>query len=395
MLDRLKKRLFAQRWPSQQATSAARCQTGYPFSGFDQSEPLMGAGERLYSELRQAVPVIDAAIMKLVRLIGQFQIQTGEEDVDRELSRFLQQVQVGGAQQGVYSFVTGYLDSLLTFGDAVGEIVLTPDGKEIAGLYNAPLDGVEIVREKDGYGAQIGVRRGGKLCKLQAPELVFHSAFLPAPGEVKGRSLLQGLSFISGVLLRIFYATGQNFERIGNVRFAVTYKPGGEGIDRTLAKERAGMIAREWSKAMSPGAPRDFVCVGDVDIKVIGADNQIPDIQVPVRLMLEQIVAKTGLPPFLLGLSWSTTERMSSQQADILTSEIEAYRRILNPVLLKIAKVWLRLAGYPQEPSIRWSIVNLQDEVEMSKARLQRAQAAQIEEALTHPDEDYLKGDYE
>ena len=33
------------------------------------------------------------------------------------------------------------------------------------------------------------------------------------------------------------------------------------------------------------------------------------------RQMLEQLVAKTGLPPFLLGLSWSSTERMSAQQA--------------------------------------------------------------------------------
>ena len=37
-----------------------------------------------------------------------------------------------------------------------------------------------------------------------------------------------------------------------------------------------------------------------------------------MRQILEQLVAKTGLPPFLLGLNWSTTERMSTQQADIL-----------------------------------------------------------------------------
>ena len=43
-----------------------------------------------------------------------------------------------------------------------------------------------------------------------------------------------------------------------------------------------------------------------------------------------------GIPPFLLGLTWSSTERMSSQQADILTSELEAYRRLLNPVIEKI-----------------------------------------------------------
>lgn len=62
------------------------------------------------------------------------------------------------------------------------------------------------------------------------------------------------------------------------------------------------------------------------------------DSDIPVRQLLEQIVAKLGLPPFLLGLSWSSTERMSSQQADILTSELEAYRRLLNPMLEQFAR---------------------------------------------------------
>ena len=38
--------------------------------------------------------------------------------------------------------------------------------------------------------------------------------------------------------------------------------------------------------------------------------------------MTEQIVSRLGIPPFMLGLSWSSTERMSSEQSDMLTSEI-------------------------------------------------------------------------
>ena len=54
--------------------------------------------------------------------------------------------------------------------------------------------------------------------------------------------------------------------------------------------------------SVKQGAIKDFVAVGDVDIKVIGADNQMIGTEVPVRQMLEQIVAKLGMPPFLLGL---------------------------------------------------------------------------------------------
>ena len=49
------------------------------------------------------------------------------------------------------------------------------------------------------------------------------------------------------------------------------------------------------------------VAVGDVEIKVIGGEAPILDSETPVRQILEQLVAKTGLPPFLLGLNWSTT----------------------------------------------------------------------------------------
>ena len=128
------------------------------------------------------------------------------------------------------------------------------------------------------------------------------------------------------------------------------------------------------------GAVRDFVAAGDVDIRVIGADNQILDSEVPVRQILEQLVAKTGIPPFLLGLSWSSTERMSSQQADIMTSEIAAIRRSLEPVVERICELWLRLGGYDDRITIDWADVNLQDEESEARAALYRAQAGAIKE---------------
>jgi hypothetical protein len=121
------------------------------------------------------------------------------------------------------------------------------------------------------------------------------------------------------------------------------------------------------------------VAVGDVDIKVIGADNQILDSETPVRQILEQLIARTGIPPFLLGLSWSSTERMSAQQADLMTSEITAIRRGLEPVAERICELWLRLHGYDSRVNVDWEDINLQDIVEEAKARLYRAQAKQLE----------------
>ena len=111
----------------------------------------------------------------------------------------------------------------------------------------------------------------------------------------------------------------------------------------------------------------------------LSADAGALDSEVPVRQMLEQIIAKTGLPPFMLGLSWSSTERMSAQQADALTSELESYRRILTPVIERIALAFLRSGGYPDSVQVQWDDITLQDEVEQSRAALYRAQAKKTE----------------
>ena len=141
------------------------------------------------------------------------------------------------------------------------------------------------------------------------------------------------------------------------------------------------MLAGEWSRAMQDtknGSVRDFVAVGDVDIRVIGADAPILDSEVPVRQILEQVVAKTGIPPFMLGLSWSSTERMSSQQADMLTTEITAIRRTLTPVVERICRLWLRMHGYPCGFAVQWEDINLQDEVEDARAALYLEQARKL-----------------
>ena len=81
----------------------------------------------------------------------------------------------------------------------------------------------------------------------------------------------------------------------------------------------------------------------------------------------------------MLGLSWSATERMSTQQADVLTSELEYYRGLLTRVVEKIIRFWLRNEGYSCNFNIVWSDITLQDEVETARARLLRAQAEKLE----------------
>ena len=337
-----------------------------PFALLDNYALAQEPQARLYDALRESVPVIDAAILKLIRLTGGYTVFCPDPEAQKRLSRFVLEVPCGSGASGLESFICTYFDHLLTYGSAVGEILLDPTGKRVAGLYNASPRDIRIVRGSHPLAPDIQVRDSALGFRSLPPETggrILFSALNPTPDAIAGQSLLKGLPFVARVLLRIFETTEQNFERLGNVRYAITYKPQNDGMDKAYAKER----------------------IGDVQIKAIGADNQLLDTQVPVRQLLEQIIAKLGIPPFLLGLSWSTTERMSKQQADILTSELTYYRRLLSPVILRICETFLRLEGFFCRPEISWNLINLQDESEMAKSLLYRAQADQIRQSLGQP----------
>lgn len=345
------------------------------FSVIDRYTPLCRPEMRMYAALRESIPVIDAAIGKIVRLVGGFSISCTDTSAKQLLEDFLKQVPCGPVSQGIESFIAGTVDRLLTYGTAIGEMVLDSDG-HLRALYGADIENVELRPGKDPF--LPGIYRRGEDSAIPHPERVLICALNPDADGLYGNSMLKGLPFVSGILLKIYSCLGTNFERMGNLRFAVTYRPSAELSG--LGDNRTDEIAEAWAQAMRDKSEvRDFVAVGDVDIKVIGADNQMPEIEIPIRSVLEQIVAKTGLPPFLLGLCWSSTERMSAQQADILTSELEYYRMLLTPMIRKICKTYLRGEGYYCDVDINWNNISLQDEIELARARLYNAQAEKLE----------------
>ncbi len=321
------------------------------------------------------MPVIDAAIYKTVRLTGGFHAVSQSEAAQAVLDEFQKNICSDSGSVSLQSFIDAYFEQLLTYGTAIAEMLTDADGR-VAYLYNAPLENLSLKRNPDDF-RKILVCKNGTLGEtvFRNQERLIFSTLNASAGELMGNSILKGLPFVSKILLKIFHAVGENWDRVGNVRFAVTYKPNDDGASKAYARERAMQIAEEWGAAMKSSEVRDFIAVGDVDIKVIGADNQVLDSEVPVRQLLEQIVAKLSLPPFMLGLSWSTTERMSQQQADALTTELEHYRRILTPVIAKICKTHLKAYGFTGDIEVVWDDIMLKDTLDDANARYLNAQA--------------------
>ena len=370
------------KWPKKQERGAAEVQVRsgqrHPFALLRSYVPLRSAESELYRAVREAVPVVDAAIYKLIRMTGGVMVRCADRSAEEALKEFLRTVPAGRGQFGVNAFLDCYLDSLLTYGQAVGEIVPAAGNREIAALLCARVEDVEIREGENPMEFQIcGSDETGRMVELPYQDLLLFTPLNPETEHPYGVSLLRGLPFLADILSTIYQTVGINWERCGNVRFAVTCQDS-EGVN---AAERSRVLAEEWSRAMQEtrsGNVRDFVAVGDVSIRVIGGDAPILDSEVPVRQILEQIVAKTGIPPFMLGLSWSSTERMSAQQADLLTTEITAIRRSLTPVVERICRLWLRMHGFSCGFEVVWDDINLQDQVEEARAELYREQARKL-----------------
>lgn len=364
----------------QNSPVAAVCQlrdgSTHPFGALRGYTPLGTGEERIYREIREAIPVLDAAVGKLVRLCGGFTVACGNQQAQKKLGDFLETVPCGRGQFGINNFLAGYLDSLLTYGRAIGEMVI--GGGKLRAVCWGDVTGLEIQEGDNPLDVVLwGPDEHGCMRPLPYQQLLLFTTMNPEPAHPYGVSLFRGMPFLAETLMKIYTTIGVNWERAGNIRYSVICK-GEENMDPVVAQERGRQVAAQWAKAMEDaknGTVRDFVAVGDVDIQVIGGEAPILDSQVPVRQILEQLVAKTGLPPFLLGLNWSTTERMSAQQADILTSELWAIRRTVEPAVVRICKMYLALEGLDNRVEILWDDISLQDITEEAQADLYRAQA--------------------
>ena len=360
------------------AASACQLRSGqnHPFGALRSFVPLGTGEEQVYRQLREAIPVLDAAVGKLVRLSGGFAVKCKNGESQKKLETFLRNVPCGHGQVGMDSFLAGFVDSLLVYGRSVGEMVI--DRGHLKAVCWGDVTQLQVEEGENPLEVEIwGPDSKGHMVPLPYQHLLLFTTLNPEAAHPYGVSIFRGMPFLADVLMKIYATVGSNWERAGNVRYSVICK-GNDNMDPATVQERGKQVAQEWSRAMEDaktGTVRDFVAVGDVEIKVIGGEAPILDSQVPVRQILEQLVAKTGLPPFLLGLNWSTTERMSTQQEDILTSEVWALRRSVEPVVHKICRTFLALEGMDDRVEIQWNDISLQDITEEARADLYKAQA--------------------
>ena len=205
------------------AVGAVACQLRrkeHPFSNLRGYVPLGGGEEQIYHEIREAIPVLDAAIGKLVRLSGGFTVRCPDKTVQRKLEDFLKTVPTGHAQVGVDSFLSCYVDSLLTYGRAVGELVV--HNGHLRAVCWGDVRSVEIQEGETSLDLRLcAPGESGRMEPLPYQELLLFTTWQPEPEHPYGVSLFRGMPFLADILMKIYTAMGSNWERAGNVRYSV------------------------------------------------------------------------------------------------------------------------------------------------------------------------------
>jgi hypothetical protein len=339
--------------------------------------------------MRRSFPILDVAVTRLVQLCGHPRVE-GESGAAAEVERWMETVGAGPAQRGLGRWLETHLDHMLVFGKGVGRLYLTPLRREVAGVisYDPRLlrleDGpdplsLRVTRIVPGNPNGEELPRALTLLSLHAPQ-----------GNPHGTSLLRSLPFVTEACSIIENATAQVWQRAGSPSFHVNWKGGEDFCDPqgTVADQVTRDLTAAFEAVMSArkyGEIRDLFTTGNVEIGSLGQDTVNVALKEPFRVFVEQMVAVTGLPPWLLGLHWSSTERLSAQQADMLIANIEGIRREVQPQLDQLLDLRQSLTGRSSRVRFVWPAISLRDATEQARAEAWSEQARQrrIENART------------
>ncbi len=126
--------------------------------------------QELYDALRANVPVIDACFGKIIRLTGGFKVTACDERAQVELDRFCREVSVGVSGKSIYTFADMYLDSLLTYGKAIGRIYADYRTGKVKGIYVGDPTLYRVREGRNAFEKRIFYMGSGEEIPVRSPE---------------------------------------------------------------------------------------------------------------------------------------------------------------------------------------------------------------------------------
>jgi len=337
-----------------------------------------------YEVLREAIPIIDAAIWRLVSLDGHIVVKGNNEAMVDEIRDWMEDVKVNDMQKGLQSFHQNITNEAFEQGFGLGEFITDSKRTNIIQLRVADSKTIKFARKNSSI--EIYQKADGDLdWRLLKPDNLLYFSVNNENQNPYGTSIMRSMEFVSKILVTMHNSLLNVWERFGDPSFQITYKAGKRTLGADTLEQRRQKIAEEFDTSVRKkreGQSMDFVSVidkdSDFEIKVIGAEGQVLEMEVPARHVLEQIVSKTGLPPWMLGLHWSTTERMADKEVTMLLQDVTTrqaaklpfFERLISTQLLLMGRTWKRGDWW-----IEFETANLHDIEKQARARFLNAQA--------------------
>ena len=343
-----------------------------------------------YEFLREAIPVMDAAINRLVSLDGHL-IVTGENDaLVEEIQEWFYNVPVNDIQKGIQAFHQNFSNEAFEQGFSLGEYVTNKSRTDIEQLRVADSKYIKFKRNAaSGLDIYQKADNDPDWRKLNPSPLLYFSINNENQNPY-GTPLFRSCEFVAKVLATMHNSLLNVWERFGDPSYSIIYKTSRKDGNDLVARRQT--IQDEFNtaiRAKREGKSADFVRAIDqnseIAIDIIGANGQVLEMDVPARHVLEQIVAKSGLPSWMVGMHWSTTERLSDNEAEMLLADISTRQAAKMPYFYNLIRTLLLLRGRTWKKGdwkLEWAQVNLKDVMKQAQARFMNAQADMYDRQL-------------
>ena len=342
--------------------------------------------------LVETIPIFGAAIERLVTLDGVPTVTGPNEKLVAEINEWIQHVPVNGVavdgsplQAGLQAFHQGVTREAFEQGFGLGEFITDPKRSDIVELRVADSKYIKFSREDKQLRIYQKADGDNTERELKPGNLIYFSIGNENQNPY-GTPIFRGCETVSKIMATIYNSTQNAWERFGDPSFNVTYKTSKK--DGTDLEARRVAIANDLNtavRAKREGKSADFVRAIDtnseITVEIIGADGQLLEMEIPMRQVIQDICGKTGLPSWMLGYSFSTTERRANFEAEMVLADVQVRQAAKTPHFEKLITTMLRLRGRTWKPGdwkLEWQQVNLHDMVAQAQARFLNAQADQM-----------------
>jgi SPP1 gp7 family putative phage head morphogenesis protein len=335
-----------------------------------------------YEYLREGIPIIDAGIKRLVSLDGHIIATGNNTSLVDEIQEWIDTVQVNDIQRGLQAYHQNFTNEAFEQGFSLGEFIANKDRTDIVALRVADSKFIKFKREESGLSIWQKSDRDTEDRKLNPVNLQYFSIDNENQNP-HGTSILRSCEFVSKILVTMQNSLLNVWERFGDPSFSIVYKTSRrDGTDHVTRRRQMEDDFNRAIRAKRQGKSADFIKAidkdSDITISVIGAGQTVLEFEIPSRHVLEQIIAKLGLPPWMLGMHWSSTERLSDQESEMLMADVKTRQAAKLPLFTQLIKTLLLLRGRTWKKgdwSVEFAQVNLRDALKEAQAKFLNAQA--------------------